>query len=130
MLLNVTQAKAQQLASDRPAVCLIMNSRPGHHTGSRFAPPRSRSRGSFRVVHDHVLMIINVWTCRRDRDRNAWLQVLQDQDQSPNPYPLRDWSTPPSDRADRQSYQPKTVGPAFVGMIRIRQRRCLIIAVR
>jgi hypothetical protein len=30
----------------------------------------------------------------------------------------------------RQSYQPKTVGPAFVGVIRIRQRRCLIMAVR
>jgi hypothetical protein len=29
-----------------------------------------------------------------------------------------------------QSHQPKTVGPAFVGVIRIRQRRCLIIAVR
>jgi hypothetical protein len=30
----------------------------------------------------------------------------------------------------RQSYQPKTVGPAFVSVIRIRQRRCLIMAVR
>jgi hypothetical protein len=30
----------------------------------------------------------------------------------------------------RQSYQPKTVGPAFVGVIRIKQRRCLIMAVR
>jgi len=30
----------------------------------------------------------------------------------------------------RQSYQPKAVGPAFVGVIRIRQRRCLIMAVR
>ena len=30
-------AKAQQLASDRPAVCLIMNSGPGHHTGSSLA---------------------------------------------------------------------------------------------
>jgi hypothetical protein len=27
-------------------------------------------------------------------------------------------------------YQPKMVGPAFVGVIRIRQRRCLIMAVR
>jgi hypothetical protein len=33
---------------------------------------------------------------------------------------------PPS----RQSYQPKTVGPAFVGVILIKQRRCLIMAVR
>jgi hypothetical protein len=30
----------------------------------------------------------------------------------------------------RQSYQPKTVGPAFVGLIRIKQRRCLIMADR
>jgi hypothetical protein len=30
----------------------------------------------------------------------------------------------------RRSYQPKTVGPAFVGVIRIKQRRCLIMAVR
>ena len=30
----------------------------------------------------------------------------------------------------RQSYQPKTVGPAFVGVIRIRQRPCLIMAAR
>jgi hypothetical protein len=30
----------------------------------------------------------------------------------------------------RRSYQPKTVGPAVVGMIRIKQRRCLIMAVR
>jgi hypothetical protein len=30
----------------------------------------------------------------------------------------------------RQSYQPTTVGPAFVGVIRIKQRRCLIMAVR
>jgi hypothetical protein len=30
----------------------------------------------------------------------------------------------------RQSYQPKTVGPAIVGVIRIKQRRCLIMAVR
>jgi hypothetical protein len=29
-----------------------------------------------------------------------------------------------------ESYQPKTVGPALVGVIRIRQRRCLIMAVR
>jgi hypothetical protein len=28
------------------------------------------------------------------------------------------------------SYQPKTVGPAFIGVIRIRQRRCLIMAAR
>jgi hypothetical protein len=30
----------------------------------------------------------------------------------------------------RESYQPKTVGPAFVGVIRIRQRPCLIMAAR
>ena len=30
----------------------------------------------------------------------------------------------------RQSYQPETVGPAFVGVIRIRQRPCLIMAAR
>jgi hypothetical protein len=30
----------------------------------------------------------------------------------------------------RRSYQPKTVGPAVVGMIRIRQRPCLIMAAR
>jgi hypothetical protein len=29
-----------------------------------------------------------------------------------------------------RSCQPKMVGPAFVGVIRIRQRRCLIMAVR
>jgi hypothetical protein len=28
------------------------------------------------------------------------------------------------------SYQPKTVGPAFVGVIRIKQRPCLIMAAR
>ena len=33
-------------------------------------------------------------------------------------------------RPRHQSCQPKTVGPAFVGVIRIRQRRCLIMAVR
>ena len=39
---------------------------------------------------------------------------------------LSPWTLPPG----RQSYQPRTVGPAFVGVIRIKQRRCLIMAVR
>jgi hypothetical protein len=38
---------------------------------------------------------------------------------APGPYP-----------PGRQSYQPRTVGPAFVGVMRIKQRRCLIMAVR
>jgi hypothetical protein len=37
-------------------------------------------------------------------------------------------SVPALTRPSRQSHQPKTVGPAFVGVIRIKQRRCLIMA--
>ena len=42
------------------------------------------------------------------------------------PQRVRPCPYPPS----RQSHQPKTVGPAFVGVIRIKQRRCLIMAAR
>jgi len=36
----------------------------------------------------------------------------------------------PPGRQSYQRYQPKAVGPAFVGVIRIKQRRCLIMAAR
>jgi hypothetical protein len=54
-------------------------------------------------------------------------------DRSTHPPPILLTSAPgpyPPGRQSYQRYQPKAVGPAFVGVIRIKQRRCLIMAVR